>query len=316
MYLSGRGALLNKLPEYLSETQRLNIDYLDPLKSVLISEKVDDNMRVLLPYVAGEPIGLACAVFKNIIGKNLKTPINLLPENKLANLNFKKKVPILLFTAAIFSCIPLVGISFKSSAENHLKKELLKLKSESRRLKSQINDFESLEKTHEFTKLTNQLLLDRNTNYFEKSKLSWWVQDFLNQLQSSLDHSEVKDTWFDELYFEEKSLPGANIRNQKNSVKKTNSKIILIGRYLVRSAEITKDLPSDQKRDLLIELNSKKQEALTQYLETLPYIEKVDQKTFSIEGEGDLFTRYFTHFKYVFTHPILPYMNQNNLSTS
>ena len=72
MYFSGRGTLLNNLPEYLSESQHLNIDYLDPLKSVLISEKVDENMRLLLPYIAGEPIGLACAIFKNIIGKNLK----------------------------------------------------------------------------------------------------------------------------------------------------------------------------------------------------------------------------------------------------
>ena len=30
-------------------------------------------------------------------------------------------------------------------------------------------------------------------------------------------------------------------------------------------------------------------------------VKKINTKTFSIEGEGDLFTRYFTHFKYVFT---------------
>ena len=300
MYLSGRGTLLNNLPEYLSESQHLNIDYLDPLKSVIISEKVDENMRLLLPYIAGEPIGLACAIFKNIIGKNLKDPINLLPESKLVNLNFKKKVPILLFSAALFSCIPLVGITFKSSAENSLKKELVKIKSESRSLTNKINELESLNKTYEFTKLTNQLLKDRNAQFFEKSKLCWWIQDFLNQIQSSLSHPDVKDTWFDELYFEDKSSNN-NIRNQKILNKKSTSKIILIGRYLVRSTESFDDQQADKKRNHLIELNSRKQEALTQYLESLPFIEKVDKKTFSIEGEGDLFKRYFTHFRYVFS---------------
>ena len=46
-----------------------------------------------------------------------------------------------------------------------------------------------------------------------------WIQDFLNQIQSSLSHPDVKDTWFDELYFEDKS-PNNNIRNQKILNKK------------------------------------------------------------------------------------------------
>jgi hypothetical protein len=57
---------------------------------------------------------------------------------------------------------------------------------------------------------------------------------------------------------------------------------------------------NNQKRNHLIELNSQKQEALTQYLESLEFIKKVNKKTFSIVGEGDLFNRYFTHFKYEF----------------
>ena len=38
MFLSGRGALLNNLPEYLSQSQSLNIDYFDPSKSLVIDE--------------------------------------------------------------------------------------------------------------------------------------------------------------------------------------------------------------------------------------------------------------------------------------
>jgi hypothetical protein len=78
-------------------------------------------------------------------------------------------------------------------------------------------------------------------------------------------------------------------------------KVILSGRYLVRTKEEFSETDINEKRNHLIELNSKKQEALTQYLEALPFIKKVDKKTFSIEGKGDLFERYFTHFQYVFT---------------
>jgi type IV pilus assembly protein PilM len=300
MYLSGRGALLSNLPEYLSESQRLSIDYLDPLQSVIISDNLDNEIRPLLPYISGEPIGLARAVFKTDDSNALKTPLNLLPESKLTNLNFKKKVPILLFSAALLSCLPLIGVIFKSSAETHLKKELLEINSENRKLKSKILDLESLKEKYDFTEFTNQLLLNRNETFYRKSLSCWFIQDFLNQLQSSLDHPDVKDTWFDELYFEDKNTE-KNSRNLKFNTKQNSTRIILVGRYLVRTTSVFSENQLDEKRNHLIELNSKKQEALTQYLETLPYIEKVDKKTFSIEGEGDLFKRNFTHFRYVFS---------------
>lgn len=300
MYLSGRGALLSNLPEYLSESQRLSIDYLDPLQSVIISDNLDNEIRPLLPYISGEPIGLARAVFKTDDTNALKTPLNLLPESKLTNLNFKKKVPILLFSAALLSCLPLIGVIFKSSAETHLKKELLEINSENRKLKSKILDLESLKEKYDFAEFTNQLLLNRNETFYRKSLSCWFIQDFLNQLQSSLDHPDVKDTWFDELYFEDKNTE-KNSRNLKFNTKQNSTRIILVGRYLVRTTSVFSENQLDEKRNHLIELNSKKQEALTQYLETLPYIEKVDKKTFSIEGEGDLFKRNFTHFRYVFS---------------
>ena len=70
-------------------------------------------------------------------------------------------------------------------------------------------------------------------------------------------------------------------------------KIILSGRYLIRITEDFTESQSAEKKNHLIELNSQKQEALTQYLESLPFIKNVEKKTFSIEGKGDLFKRYF-----------------------
>ena len=132
-------------------------------------------------------------------------------------------------------------------------------------------------------------MLQRNQNFRVKSLSCWALQDFLNQLQSSLEHPDIVDTWFDNLSLQE-NLSNINARNSvSENVKNTPYKIILSGRYLVRPNEQFEDSESTLKRNHLIELNSKKQEALTEYLEKLPYIKKASKKTFSIEGKGDLF---------------------------
>ena len=300
MYLAGRGALLNNLPEFLSQSQSLDIDYFDPLRTLSIDENVSQEMRALLPFMIGEPLGLATAIFN--IGQNqaLKRPLNLLPANKLTNLSFKKKIPALLISAVLFSVLPVPNIIKNASIEESLTEELSLIKSASFTLQENIAKNELLKDEFQFTDKFNKLIFQRNKIFHEKSFSCWKLQDFLNQLQSSLDHPDVADAWFDELRFEGLSNPkNEKIDNQKQRLG-GELKIILSGRYLVRMTETFSESENSQKRNHLIELNSKKQEALTQYLESLEFIKKVNKKTFSIVGEGDLFNRYFTHFKYEF----------------
>ena len=54
----------------------------------------------------------------------------------------------------------------------------------------------------------------------------------------------------------------------------------------------------DNLRDTLIELDRVKKESLTEYLTKIPHIGKIERKTFSTEGKGDLFNRFFSHFEY------------------
>ena len=301
MFLAGRGALLNNLPEYISQSQSLDIDYFDPLKSLIIDDGVSQEMRALLPYMIGEPVGLATAIFN--IGQNqaLKRPLNLLPANKLINLSFKKKVPLLIVAALLFCLLPLPSIFKKFATEVELSEELSRLQQTVKSLNEKIEDNELLKEKFLFTDRLCQLFFERNKTFREKSFSCWVLQSFLNQLQSSLDHPEVSDAWFDELRFEEIPSKGSgNVAYRQGTGGAQRFKIILSGRYLVRTTEIFEESETNEKRNHLIELNSQKQEALTQYLEALPFIRKVDKKTFSIEGEGDLFKRYFTHFEYVF----------------
>jgi type IV pilus assembly protein PilM len=300
MYLAGRGALLNNLPEFLSQSQSLDIDYFDPLRTLSIDENVSQEMRALLPFMIGEPLGLATAIFN--IGQNqrLKRPLNLLPANKLTNLSFKKKIPALLVSAVLFSVLPVPNIIKNASIEKSLTEELSLIKNASYTLQENIAQNELLQNEFQFTDKFNKLIFQRNKVFHEKSFSCWTLQDFLNQLQSSLDYPDVSDAWFDELRFEALS----NTKIEKAGMQKQRIgeglKIILSGRYLVRMTETFSESKNSQKRNHLIELNSQKQEALTQYLESLEFIKKVNKKTFSIVGEGDLFNRYFTHFEYEF----------------
>jgi hypothetical protein len=250
----------------------------------------------------GEPVGLATAIL-NVGGNHaLKRPLNLLPANKLTSLGFKKKIPLLVLASVLICLLPVPNILKQKAIEKELERELAQLQNASSDLSDEVEQKESLKEKFLFTEKLNKLMFDRNLIFRQKSFSCWVLQDFLNQLQSSLNHPDVSDTWFDELKFDELTENAASKAN-RNSLGKKNVmfKVILSGRYLVRTKEEFSETDINEKRNHLIELNSKKQEALTQYLEALPFIKKVDKKTFSIEGKGDLFERYFTHFQYVFT---------------
>ena len=301
MFLSGRGTLLNNLPDYLSQSQSLNIDYFDPLKCISIAEDIDQGMLGLLPFMIGEPIGLASAVLQDQNKQFFKRPLNLLPANKISNIALKKKIPVLLLCALFFSLIPLPGILKKRSLIDELENELNRVFQTTKSLEFEIKQKEELQKNFNFTDKINSIIHKRNEPFSRPSFSCWSIQDFLNQLQTSLDHPDVSDTWFDHLELKDGPQKPQSTRKYPLSSDKTSSlKLTLSGRYLVRLPDSFEPTSGTDKRNYLIELNSKKQEALTNYLQSLSFIDKIEKKTFSIEGEGDLFERYFTHFKYVF----------------
>ena len=169
MFLSGRGALLNNLPEYLSQSQSLNIDYFDPSKSLVIDDHISQEMRPLLPFMIGEPVGLAAAVLK--VGGNdaLKRPLNLLPANKLTSLSFKKKMPLLILSSLLFCLLPIPNILKQSSTEKTLENELVELKNSTDSLQDEVDSKEALKVKFLFTeKLIFTILLFIEGNIFFK----------------------------------------------------------------------------------------------------------------------------------------------------
>ena len=149
--------------------------------------------------------------------------------------------------------------------------------------------------------LQNKLLFSQtlvqginNSHYplIEKLNNSWVIQDTINFVQGIITEKDIGDIWLDSFALNKPEKPSYG--TSSNTI---NEKLLLTitGRYLVR---LDDNIKSDQIQDTLIELDRQKKEFLTDYLSQIPHIDKIEKKTFSIEGKGDLFKRYFSHFEY------------------
>ena len=297
MFLAGRGALLNQLPEYLSQSQRLDIDYFDPLQALLLSDDISQEMRYLLPFMLSEPVGLASSIFSSTSSDRspLTKTINLLPESKLTNLNFKRKQPLLLVSALLLSLTPLPALWTNYADSQVLKKDLDEAKRDLGEVKKGLYGMESKSETLDFLHYFTKEVHARNEVYQNESKSLWKVRVILNHLQNSLEYEDISDTWFDE--FRIIGLAQELQRSPSRSAQESTPILKLSGRYLVRP---TVDSSADkaQLSDNLIELNQKKQTALTKHLEDLPIIAELKSKKFQISDKGDLLNKYYTYFEF------------------
>ena len=298
IYLAGRGALLNQLPEYLSKSQQLDIDYFDPLHALALSDNVSQEMRSLLPFMLSEPVGLAASIFTSSSTESavLTKTINLLPASKLTSLNFKKKQPFILLSAFILSLTPLPALLSGYFESNGLTDELEQSNSEKNKLAGILDGLESKGDTLTFLQYFNDRIYDRNEKYQKYGDSCWRTQNLVNLLQHSLNHEEVADTWFDEFkLITPTSLINRGVQSQKIV---SGSVLILSGRYLVRPTVNPKTASEAILEDNLIQLNSAKQKALTNYLSSLSIIKEVRKKKFQTKERGDLFNRYYVYFEF------------------
>lgn len=292
IYLTGRGALLPNLPQYLLESQQLQVEYFDPLLSVSIGEGVKEKVKPLLPFMTSEAVGLARTSFSNV-SENLSSTINLLPSSKLKSLGLKQKLPILVFAAFILSFLPLASIINDNNLQSSIISQKDTLENEITDLD---NDLTKLKDFHEELLFSQDLIsriISTQIPFIEQFKSSWLIQDIINFIQGIMSQPNIGDIWLDTFSLKKPS--------SKNLYSKSNSKLhdftlTISGRYLVRVDPTQKE---DSIRDNLIELDRAKKENLTAYFSNMPHILRIHEKSFSIEGKGDLFTRNFSHFEYI-----------------
>ena len=301
MFLAGRGALLNQLPEYLSHSQRLDIDYFDPLQTLVLSDSISPEMRNLLPFMLSEPVGLASSIFASPSNdqSSLTKTINLLPESKITNLNFKRKQPLLLLSAFLLSLTPVPSLFINYQETETLSSDRKQLKAIKSDLRESLSGMESKSNTLEFLQYFTKEVYSRNQAYQEQAKTLWKLRILLNHLQNSLEHEDITDTWFDEFKIsgEKPSSRGQPGARPNRTLQEPTPVLKLSGRYLVRPT-VESNSDKDALRDNLIELNQKKQRALTSHLKELPVIAELRSDVFKTSGKGDLENKYFTYFEF------------------
>lgn len=293
IYLTGRGAFLPGLNEYLQETQQINVQYFNPLIGLKISNNVPEEMHGLFPFILGEPIGMARFLFFESSNEKNKD-LNLLPKDKIASIGIKKKTPILIVSFLLFSVLP-VPSALKSLSE------IDKLNNKANIQETELKTLENI--------LIEQEEKNSNLNFMSslRSKIISWHQPFINSLKTTslsmelinftqgvLENEEIGDIWIDNFSLDAETE--ISTRGSKGKSTERNFRLFLSGRYLVRPS--TDDSSEKNVRDILIDLDRVKKEALTDYLSKIPHIHKIERKSFSIEGKGDLFNRYFSHFEY------------------
>ena len=294
IYLTGRGALLPNLAQYLIDSQQLQVQYFDPLSSVTISNGINEKIKPLLPFMTSEAMGLARSLFNlNSTGSGgFTSTINLLPSSKIKSLGLKQKLPILSIGIFMLSLFPLPSIIKNNNHQTEIKEYQGQLTRELSILDEKITKQKDLHNELLFSQnLISEL---KNTHTPLQSKITgcWAIQDIINYIQGIITDDEIGDIWLDSFSLAKPKDKSYGIVKDATS---RNFILTISGRYLVR---IDKTLTEEEKRDQLIELDRTKKEKLTAYFNDIPYIKDIKRKSFSIEGKGDLFNRFFSHYEY------------------
>ena len=294
IFLTGRGALLPNLAQYLIESQQLQVEYFDPLSTVNVGDGISERIKPLLPFMTSEAVGLARTLFdaNKEASTELSTTINLLPSSKLKSLGLKKKLPFFILSLFILSALPLPSIIKHLNVEKELLLNKENLNEKFTLLDNQISDRKILQNKLLFCQNLVSEINNSHSTLLYKSHSSWIIQETINFVQGIITQENIGDIWLDTFSLNKAEQPLYN--SSSNSYSK-DLLLVISGRYLVRLDE---NIDDDQIQDALIELDRQKKENLTDYLSTIPHIDKIVKKTFSIEGKGDLFNRYFSHFEY------------------
>ena len=179
-------------------------------------------------------------------------------------------------------------------ANQQYQKQKDKIDLQARELQAELSALEGKKDELEFIRKFSSEVQKLHQPFLASCKSSWLAIEIINYVQGIIDNNSIGDVWLDSFDLNEFSEQNNPRIDSTNNEKKY--RLILSGRYLVKP-----NIDEEQElttRDILIELDREKKESLTKYLEGVPYSKEITRKTFSIEGKGDLFNRYFSHFEY------------------
>ncbi|PXA05595.1 hypothetical protein DDZ13_01600 [Coraliomargarita sinensis] len=208
--LTGRGSLLRGLSEQLSTSQKIAVDFFDPLKGVVLGGAITAGAEELR-LEAGEIIGEAA---RSIIADS--AGVNLLPGDLQAEIDFRSKKPLLVAAAICLALAPWPAFFGYKQISADYEERASALQAEANPLRVRQSEISNLEdKAREVSASIEQVkgLVNSKAN---------WIQ-FFAELQESLMQAE--DVWLDDLAVE---------RGKSDEGDTASYEIALKGQMLVR----------------------------------------------------------------------------------
>lgn len=222
--LTGRGSLLPGLSELLSESQKVDVDYFDPLKGVTLGPGVAEDDVPYLRQIVSELVGEASrSSVANPVG------INLLPREISKEQQFNSK-RVFLVGAAVAAVLALAPpIVYQIQAEEAYKEQRAQIESRLQPLRSfeaQIQDEQQV--AEQIRRSISQIegLVNSKSN---------WI-NFFSDLQERL--VGLEDVWLETLVVE-RSVPSVELSPEDGDdeveIKQgTSYRLLLSGRLLLR----------------------------------------------------------------------------------
>jgi type IV pilus assembly protein PilM len=189
--LTGRGSLLPGLAEFLSEQQKVPVEYFDPLQNVHTGGKLDKDELGDNLYSLGEVIGEAAQLVQPDA-----VSINLLPPGLADEMRFAKQRPFIAIAAILLALATVPPIlAFKSTATEY--------KDAARQIQSKVAPLNKLHSEIVANRDKAQQLSKDVGNLEElvNSRSNWIV--FFTDLQQRLQ--DVQDVWLENLQLDRAS---------------------------------------------------------------------------------------------------------------
>ena len=293
MVLTGCAAKDPNIIEFLSNAQEIPVVLFDP-KEYLNPESLEiiDNQDEL-KYTLTESLGFAQLTQT---GRDVISLINLLPSNRLRALEFKKKKIWLMISAIFITLSPLPYIYKKINSIKEENIYYLKQVNNYKNKEIELSQVKEKKKNLIYYQSINQKGINFINDFRKETNRLYSHPRLINEIQNITLSGYIQNIWIDSINFVEplpSSIP-SSVKNQQSNFLTVE----LQGRYLVSSTdEPNEKIDPNERREKLIDLNSIIQQNLTESLSKISMVQRLTKKSFSTDGKGDLFNRYYTHFE-------------------
>jgi len=268
--LTGRASLLPGLPEFLSESQKVSVDYFNPSSVVSLGSRLDKGVMDQYYYQISEIVGEATRLTKP------DAPgINLLPQRIRDRLAFDKQKPFLVLAAACLALAPLPMVYKYQQEVGMVTQEKQQWDARTGQLKGTSNDIQQ-------ASAKAQDIRGKISQYenLMNSRFNWII--FFSQLQTAL--VDTKDVWLDglepirEAAKPVRPVPGMAADAQPAAPATLSYKLDIKGRMLLR--DFDPDAPP-ASRD--IQQEKDRIHAFIKTVNTIPFVKSADDNSLTLD---------------------------------